>query len=156
MHERVKRIKSLIRIDESKDSQDEGRVFLCTMHGSKGLEFDNVWLVCINKGIIPDPRVKLGDELQLFYVAITRAKNRLAITYNEEMRTQREVVDPFDGIEVKIDLYGPSPFIGRNATRFAGISRTINYRRMARGNVDLAIQNGCPSSPNYSHSETPL
>jgi|JI10StandDraft_1071094.scaffolds.fasta_scaffold08725_6 superfamily I DNA/RNA helicase len=130
LHERVKRIKSLIRIDESKDSQDEGRVFLCTMHGSKGLEFDNVWLVCINKGVIPDPRVKLDDELRLFYVAITRAKNRLAITYNEEMRTQREVVDPFDGIEVKIDLYGPSPFIeemqpGSQASREQSIAAAL-------------------------------
>jgi len=111
LHERVKRIKSLIRIDESKECQEEGRVFLCTMHGSKGLEFDNVWLVCVNKGIIPDTRVKLDDELRLFYVAITRAKNRLAITYNEETRTQREVIDELDGIAVKMDFYGPSPFI---------------------------------------------
>ena len=69
------------------------RVNIMTMHGSKGLEFETVWLPDLNEGIIPS-RSALGDaqieeERRMLYVAMTRAKRALIMSYitgNEENR----------------------------------------------------------------------
>lgn len=60
-------------------------VQVCTMHSCKGLEFDNVLLIDVNEGMIPysktDTKEELEEERRLFYVAVTRAKQRLFISY---------------------------------------------------------------------------
>ncbi len=64
--------------------QSEG-VCLLTMHASKGLEFDTVYLLDVNKGKIPKgsklSEEELEEERRLFYVAMTRAKKHLHICY---------------------------------------------------------------------------
>lgn len=65
-------------------SADKG-VVLTTMHGSKGLEFDNVYIVGVNEGIVPyqlgdDSKLDIEEERRLLYVAITRAKRFLVIS----------------------------------------------------------------------------
>lgn len=59
-------------------------VKLMTIHNSKGLEFDNVFIIGINDGILPSEKIKIPEgieeERRLFYVAITRAKDRLYLT----------------------------------------------------------------------------
>ena len=55
------------------------------MHGAKGLEFDTVFIIQSNEGVIPYKRAKLDAELEeerrMFYVAMTRAKRKLVISY---------------------------------------------------------------------------
>ena len=63
---------------------DKG-VVLTTMHSSKGLEFDNVYIVGVNEGIVPyqlgdDSKLDIEEERRLLYVAITRAKRFLVIS----------------------------------------------------------------------------
>ena len=62
----------------------ENAVKLMTIHASKGLEFKNVFISRINDGILPSGKVKsfegIEEERRLFYVAITRAKDRLFLT----------------------------------------------------------------------------
>nr|WP_314278953.1 ATP-dependent helicase [uncultured Peptostreptococcus sp.] len=63
----------------------ENGVILTTMHSSKGLEFDYVFIVGVNEGILPyqvsdDSKSDIEEERRLFYVAITRAKNNLLIS----------------------------------------------------------------------------
>ncbi len=82
---------------ESDLAQVEARaqkVRIMTMHAAKGLEFEAVFIPCMEDGIIPfsgtdvllgkiDPEKKKGDpeeERRLFYVALTRAKKRLYIS----------------------------------------------------------------------------
>lgn len=65
-------------------SADKG-VVLTTMHSSKGLEFDNVYIVGVNEGIVPyqlgdDSKLDIEEERRLLYVAITRAKRVLVIS----------------------------------------------------------------------------
>lgn len=65
-------------------SADKG-VVLTTMHSSKGLEFDNVYIVGVNEGIVPyqlgdDSKLDIEEERRLLYVAITRAKRLLVIS----------------------------------------------------------------------------
>ena len=58
------------------------------MHGAKGLEFDTVFVIHGNEGCIPYKKAKLETEIEeerrLFYVAMTRAKNKLVISYVKE------------------------------------------------------------------------
>ena len=65
--------------------QDEDRVVLMTMHATKGLEFERVFIVGAEENIFPSYRsivdaFELEEERRLCYVAITRAKKQLYIT----------------------------------------------------------------------------
>ena len=53
------------------------RVQLMTLHGSKGLEFENVFMIGINDGKFPSAKANINDEARLMYVGITRAKDNL-------------------------------------------------------------------------------
>lgn len=65
-------------------------VHLMTYHGSKGLEFDTVILPRINEGVVPGNRSRdaesIEEERRMFYVAMTRAKNRLVISFKTGTR----------------------------------------------------------------------
>jgi len=77
----------LTNADESDDG-DTDRVTLMTIHGAKGLEFKNVYVVGLEEGLFPsqmmlEKREDLEEERRLFYVAITRAENKLTFSYAE-------------------------------------------------------------------------
>lgn len=63
----------------------ENKVQLMTIHSSKGLEFEDVFVIHANEGEIPHQKAEKKDEIEeerrLFYVALTRAKNNLCISY---------------------------------------------------------------------------
>lgn len=66
--------------------EDERPLILSTIHSAKGLEFDTVFLIHALDGILPSGKSlnateSLDEELRLFYVAITRAENRLYVSY---------------------------------------------------------------------------
>lgn len=50
------------------------------MHGSKGLEWPNVWIIGAEEGVAPHIDGELEEERRLFYVAMTRAKRQLIIS----------------------------------------------------------------------------
>lgn len=69
------------------DSNEEGNgIQLMTMHGSKGLEFENVWIIAAETDIIPSSASivptedTIAEERRLMYVAMTRAKDNLYIS----------------------------------------------------------------------------
>lgn len=59
---------------------DENAVQLMTIHKSKGLEWNNVFVMGLQEGKFPSKKAKLEEEARLFYVAITRPKNKLFIS----------------------------------------------------------------------------
>jgi len=69
-------------------NDSEYNVHVCTMHSCKGLEFDNVIIMDANEGIMPyskaDTEEEIEEERRLFYVAVTRAKQRLFICYPQK------------------------------------------------------------------------
>jgi DNA helicase-2/ATP-dependent DNA helicase PcrA len=82
---------SLITRDDGDDEAGKGKVNLMTIHASKGLEFPVVFIAGAEDGIIPHDRAledgegstefsPLEEERRLFYVAITRARDKLFIT----------------------------------------------------------------------------
>ena len=68
------------KLEESKRSKSEDRVLLSTIHGVKGMEFKNVFLINCNEDTMPHSQSKdtnLEEERRLFYVGITRAIDNL-------------------------------------------------------------------------------
>lgn len=59
-----------------------------TMHGAKGLEYDTVFIIGANEDIIPYKKAQseedIEEERRMFYVAMTRAKKQLTISYTKE------------------------------------------------------------------------
>ena len=98
---------SIIEQEQSKNQDGSGNyVNLMTLHSSKGLEFDNVFIVGVEEGILPHSRSftdedELEEERRLCYVGITRAKEKLYLTFSEQ-RLSRE------GYSTQI----PSRFLG--------------------------------------------
>lgn len=70
-------------------------ITLLTIHAAKGLEFPYVFLVGAEDGVIPGGRGDMDEERRLFYVAATRARERLEITYAKKRGGQPAQISPF-------------------------------------------------------------
>lgn len=87
----LERLEELRTIIQEKVSDKDCPFILSTMHASKGLEYDTVYLLDVMDGILPEkvlanPRTASKEELEtyeeerrLFYVGVTRAKNQLNV-----------------------------------------------------------------------------
>ncbi len=74
--------------DTDIDDEDDNKVSLMTVHQAKGLEFANVYVVGLEENLFPAfqsvaTRADLEEERRLFYVAVTRAQQRLYLSYAE-------------------------------------------------------------------------
>ena len=67
----------------------KGTIYLSTFHGSKGLEWDHVFLVRMNDEVFPQLKDEdsVDQERRLFYVAVTRARETLTISYSRNERS---------------------------------------------------------------------
>lgn len=84
--------------EEAKQNAGTG-INVATMHGSKGLEYEVVYILDANEGITPHKRSMLPEEIEeerrLFYVAMTRAKTHLHIYWTEEHYNKKLPVSRF-------------------------------------------------------------
>ena len=83
------RMEALQEIIQQKETNPDCRIYLSTIHASKGLEYDTVYLMDVIDGILPEQvpasqrfaskkeKEIYEEERRLFYVGVTRAKNRL-------------------------------------------------------------------------------
>ena len=90
---------TLLSRDDGDDENDKGKVNLMTIHASKGLEFPVVFIAGVEDGLIPHARSveendgDVEEERRLFYVAITRARDKLFLTSCQKRRKMQSVVD---------------------------------------------------------------
>jgi DNA helicase II / ATP-dependent DNA helicase PcrA len=75
-----------VEAENDNSKNDDERIRLSTIHQAKGLEFDAVFVIMLCDGLFPSSRSIEGndnaeEERRLFYVAITRAKNELYLSY---------------------------------------------------------------------------
>ena len=104
----LNRISLLSRTDgeeeNNKTESAKGKVNLMTIHASKGLEFPVVFIAGAEEGIIPHERSLeedgMEEERRLFYVAITRARDKIYITSCQKRRRQQSETERL-----------PSPFL---------------------------------------------
>lgn len=105
LHDYLNRI-TLVSRDNLEDISGQERVNLMTIHAAKGLEFHTVFIAGLEKGLIPHARSleegehNVEEERRLFYVAITRAKQRL---YLSSCKTRRR--------RGSLEEAEPSPFL---------------------------------------------
>lgn len=98
---------NLIEQEQNKNQDGSGYyVNLMTLHSSKGLEFDYVFVIGMEEGLLPHSRAftdesELEEERRLCYVGITRAKQKLTLTFAEKRMTR-------EGFNSQI----PSRFLG--------------------------------------------
>ncbi len=80
-----KTLRNYLRELEERSEQNNPPVMpvttLATLHAAKGLEWDQVFLVGVNEGILPTHENAVEEERRLFYVGITRAKSHLSLSY---------------------------------------------------------------------------
>ncbi len=96
---------TLLSRDDMDDDSGKGKVNLMTIHASKGLEFPVVFIAGAEEGIIPHARSmeeggNIEEERRLFYVAITRARDKLLISSCQNRRRMQ--------VNVSCE---PSPFL---------------------------------------------
>ena len=90
---------TLLSRDDGNDENDKGKVNLMTIHASKGLEFPVVFIAGAEEGLIPHARSvddnggTVEEERRLFYVAITRARDKLLISSCQKRRKQQSIVE---------------------------------------------------------------
>src|ERR1700761_818351 len=77
---------ALLTNDDNDKDPDADTVSLMTIHSSKGLEFPQVYVVGLEENLFPsqmslNSRSDLEEERRLFYVAVTRAENKLNLSY---------------------------------------------------------------------------
>ena len=85
--EHIESYGKMLKEQNKKNGEKEG-VNLMTMHAAKGLEFDTVFVIEANEGSCPYKKATANEEIEeerrLFYVAMTRARRKLVISYVKE------------------------------------------------------------------------
>ncbi len=125
-------------VQDSDEIEDKNNsVNIMTVHSSKGLEFDTVFISSFEDGIFPHERSieegNIEEERRLFYVAITRAKNKLFISncnerkrYGKSIKTKRSRFLK----EIPNDLFTSSPELSKKKNK-----------EKAKNNIEDLIQN---------------
>ena len=145
------------------DSYDErARVTLMTLHSAKGLEFSIVFLAGMEEGLFPhklsiDDDAAIEEERRLCYVGMTRAKDRLVLTWVRERRIygrqSQEGSRPSRFLsEIPYELLDPL-----NVTMFAAKPRTAwgNAVNSAEGVERFFSERGRGGNPSGSRPEIP-
>ena len=80
-------------------NQNLESVALATLHSSKGLEYDNVYIIDVNEGIMPYKKAVLDNEVEeerrMFYVGMTRAKKKLHLYSIEQLNHKNTDISRF-------------------------------------------------------------
>lgn len=139
----LRRVKAITQFAIDKD-----KIFLTTIHGAKGLEFEHVFVLSLNEGFLPskyslrelaaDPSSSaMDEERRLFYVALTRAQKGLYLfSYNNgEQGVSRFVKDIEDELE-KVDTSVGTPFEAENDFEEDGIDEDEDFERDALTDIE--------------------
>jgi len=131
--------KSLIELSQTvallsmldKDQADADAVQLATLHAAKGLEFDHVFLVGVEEGLLPHRESIEGgaveEERRLMYVGVTRARRSLSISYCARRPSGREI-RPCEPSRFLAELGGD---LRRSGSREAVADRSSGSARLA-------------------------
>ena len=87
--------------DKKEKKVPDNVVEFLTMHGAKGLEYEVVFIIQGNEGVMPYKKAQTEEEIEeerrLFYVAMTRAKKKLIISYVKEKNGKSKSPSRFVG-----------------------------------------------------------
>ena len=139
---------------------ESGRVSLMTMHAAKGLEFDHVFIIGLEDGILPHERSSVGpddleEERRLFFVGMTRARQTLKIGYARHRVIRGQFIrsvpsqflyeigfegesDPFDsgwGRPDEVDDFESSGTSKKKAGQLYAVNELVEHSKFGLGRV---------------------
>ena len=87
-------------IDSEGDVPEDDKVLVTTLHSAKGLEAEYVFVAWLNSKYLPLPQRDAGEQRRVLYVALTRAKQDVILTFHETFdkkqgRLGAEAMSPF-------------------------------------------------------------
>lgn len=130
---------SLISDVDTIDTSD--KITLMTVHSAKGLEFNSVFIVGLEEGLFPHFKSLLSnedieEERRLLYVAMTRAKENLYLTYSMR-RTRMGVPEFLDPSRFLNEI--PEEFIDKITTDLKEESKIINEEQSFKNEENLYV-----------------
>lgn len=140
--------------DQDSQHEDNNFVTLMSIHSAKGLEFPAVFVIGLEEDLFPNAmslssRADLEEERRLFYVAVTRAKEKLALSYaksryrygtmsfNEQSRFLSEIDDEY----LSFPPRRRSTRVEREPTPIPGNFRPVTTVRTRRKPMNAAAAN---------------
>lgn len=130
------------RISDS-ERENDSNFILSTIHSSKGLEYDTVFLMDVLDGIFPGKDSDIEEERRLFYVGVTRARDYLDIFSVEKMDSQfvrelfgEEKKEKFDDFEKMLRKKREAGFDNEAFEAFKDrliVGRTVNHKKLGEG-----------------------
>lgn len=124
---------ALLTDADSEKAEDKNKVTLMTIHSSKGLEFKSVFIVGVEEDTFPSPMTvfdakQLEEERRLFYVALTRAEEYVAVSFVKQRMKFGQIKYP-----------APSRFLGEIDPRYIeGEIRSSSLRESASSGSDMS------------------
>ena len=140
--------------DLDKDTGDDDRVALMTIHLAKGLEFPYVYVVGMEEDLFPsamsmNTRSELEEERRLFYVALTRAEKQAYLTYTQNRYRWGKLIDaePSRFLEEIDEQYVENLTPIENTYRYKSLIDTDIFGEVDKSKLRQAKpQNGIPPS----------
>ncbi len=146
----------LKRQNEQKLELNREAIALMTFHAAKGLEFEQVYIVDACEGVTPHRKAVVPEDMEeerrMFYVAVTRAKQRLVVTHTKERYNKKQQISRFvpelmtdrsrftEGAVVQHKAYGEGKIIqcrdGKISIQFGCENRIRTL------DLEFCIQNG--------------
>ena len=134
-------------VKQSSRQKDHDALTLTTMHSAKGLEFGAVFIIDILDGVIPHSKslsdTQIEEERRLFYVALTRAKERLYLYIPKNRYQKKAESSPFiletltpkitlkEGDCIKHKMYGQGKVVKLDGSkafiRFKNGQKVVDY-----------------------------
>jgi len=138
---------------------DADTVTLMTLHNAKGLEFPIVFIAGMEEGLFPlarayDDAASLEEERRLFYVGITRAEDKLALTWARQRRRAGDF--NYNTLSSFVDAV-PDELVERRRTqRLNLMSESTPHRSRRRGYESTSHEYEPDSEPDYGmNQDTP-
>lgn len=90
-----------LKAQQQKNMQEKEGVTLTTFHSSKGLEYEHVYIIDVNEGLMPYKKAVLDQDIEeerrMFYVAMTRAKKNLHLFSTRQVNNKDAEISRFVG-----------------------------------------------------------
>ena len=148
-------LQSVSLLSDTDEMTDDNLVTVATIHAVKGLEFDNVFIIACEENIFPSAMSEdIEEERRLMYVAVTRAKERLFVSWSKTRFRYNEIVANRKSRFIN-EMADREICFERNYSPFAKFGGYSDSYRGSYRELDKKIESENYSNYNASNYSTP-